>query len=226
MSVLSRLFKVGQAKAEKLVDKLENPEEMLEMAIKDKDKQLRDAKKSLMSVIATERSTKAELERENSAKKEWEKKAEQAILLGKDDLAAKALVRSQEHADRADSIKTSWEMQKSEVDKLKIAIKSMDDQIAELKRNKDFIIAQSKSAQIKKEIYEAKAKITNSSSTDDLIERMKKKAERTNFEAEAALELSETQADSLEKEFEALEGVNVDTSIQDKLAEMKRNLGK
>lgn len=226
MSILSRLFKVGEAKANKLIDKLENPEEMLTQAIKDKDNQLKDAKKSLMSVIATERQTKAEFERENSFKIEWEKKAEQAILAGKDELASKALVRSEEHGSKADSLKASWELQRVEVEKLKSAIRSMDDQISELKRNKDFIIAQSKAAQIKKDIYEAKAKISDNSSTDDLIERMKKKAERTSFEAEAALEMSDSQIDSLEKEFEELGNPSIDSSVADKLAQMKKKLGK
>lgn len=226
MSIISRLFKVGQAKAEKLVDKLEKPEEMLDIAIKDKEKQIKAAKQSLMSIIATERQAKAELERERAGKKEWEAKAEQAVMAGREELAVKALSRAAEHEAKAAALEPSWQKQREEIEGLKVTIKSMDDQIAELKRNKDFIIAQSKTAQIKKEIYQAKAKISEKGSADDLIERMKKKAERTSYEAEAAKEMSETQADSLEKEFESLGTPAVDSSIQAKLDAMKKNLGK
>ena len=53
MSIFGRLFKVGQASANKIVDKLEKPELMLEQAIRDQTKALGDAKKSVQAVIAT-----------------------------------------------------------------------------------------------------------------------------------------------------------------------------
>ena len=67
MSVFKRLFKVGEAKANQIVDSMEKPELMLEQAIKDKAKQIGEAKKSVMSVIATERQTKALLLKEHNA---------------------------------------------------------------------------------------------------------------------------------------------------------------
>ena len=50
---------------------MEKPELMLEQAIRDKEDQIRDAKKAIQGCIATERQTKAQLEQEkNSALKE------------------------------------------------------------------------------------------------------------------------------------------------------------
>ena len=53
MSVFSRLFKIGQAGANKMVDSMEKPELMLDQAIRDKDKQIREVKKALLQCIAT-----------------------------------------------------------------------------------------------------------------------------------------------------------------------------
>ena len=53
MSIFSRIFKVGQASINKLVDS-EKPELMLEQAIRDKEQQIRDAKQSIQKCIATE----------------------------------------------------------------------------------------------------------------------------------------------------------------------------
>jgi len=44
MSIFSRIFKIGQASANKVVEKFEKPELMLEQAIADKEKQIREVK--------------------------------------------------------------------------------------------------------------------------------------------------------------------------------------
>ena len=224
MSVFKRIFKVGEAKANQMVDKLEKPELMLEQAIRDQGKQIRDAKEKVAAVIATERQNKALVDKEAESASEWEQKAQAALQAGNEELATKALTHSEERAAKATSLRPQWESQRNSVEGLKAEIRRMGDELAELKRNKDIIIAQSKAAEVKKEIYEAKAKIGKSGTTD-LIERMKAKAERTSYEAEAAEEMaSDTSGDSLEKEFAQIEGASASSSVQDKLAAMKAKL--
>lgn len=227
MSVFARLFKVGQAKANRLVDGLEKPEEMLDQAIRDKEKQIAEAKRAVQSCIATERQMKAQLDKEKNDQLEWEKKAELALKAGKEDLAAKALGRSAENEKNALSLQGTWEKQKEEVDKLKKTILDMENEIAEYRRNKDFIIAQSKAAQVKKQVYEAKAKMSKNRSADDLMARMKAKAERSSYEAEAAEEMADLSGgDSLEKEFKDLGDSQVDAGVQAKLDALKKKLDK
>ncbi|MCD6184489.1 MAG: PspA/IM30 family protein [Deltaproteobacteria bacterium] len=224
MSIFRRIFKIGQANINKTIDGLEKPEVMLEQAIRDQQKRIGDVKKSVQSVIATERQTKALLDREQENKTIWEQKATAALQAGREDLATKALVRSEEHEKKAASLKPQWEMQRSEIEKLKSSIRQMEDELADLKRNKNIIIAQSKAAQAKKEIYEAKAKIGKNKTTD-LIDRMKAKAERTSYEAAAAEEIAEEAAgDSLEKEFKDIGDNIAGQSVQDKLAALKAKL--
>ena len=72
MSIFKRMFKIGEAKANQIIDGMEKPELMLEQAIKDKAKQIGEAKKAVMSVIAIERQTKALLLKEQNEKKnQW-----------------------------------------------------------------------------------------------------------------------------------------------------------
>ena len=156
-----------------MVDKLEKPELMLEQAIRDKETQIRDAKKSIQSCIATERQSKALLEKEKTDKFTWEQKAEMALKAGKEELAIRALQRATEHEQKASTLQTQWQSQRDSVDELKKEILKMGDEVAEFRRNKDFIIAQSKAAQVKKDIYEAKARISGKNNADDLMARMK-----------------------------------------------------
>lgn len=221
MSIFGRLFKVGQANANKVVDKLEKPEVMLEQAIRDQQKHIAEAKQSVQAVIATERQVKGLLDQELNNKQLWENKATMALKAGNEDLATKALVRSEEHDGKATSLQPQWETQRKEVEKLKAGIRKMEEELAELRRNKDIIIAQSKAADAKKMIYNAKAKIGRNTTTD-LVERMKAKALRSSYEADAAEELAdEATGDSLEKEFEQLGGTTASQSVQDKLAALK-----
>lgn len=226
MSIFSRIFKVGQAHANKALDKLEKPEVMLEQAIRDKDDQIRDAKRAVRDLIATERATKAQLEGEKAEKLAWEQKAQAALKAGKEELAIKALQRSSEHERKVTALQSNWQQQQAGTEQLKAEIRKMEDELAEFRRNKDFIIAQSKASEVKKSIYEAKAKMGKRHSADDLMERMKAKAERSSYEAEAAQEMAESFSggDSLEKEFESLGTTSLSPDVQDKLAAMKAKM--
>ena len=226
MSIFKRLFKVGQAKANQVIDGLEKPELMLEQAIKDKEEQIRNAKKAIMSCIATERQSKAILEQEKGLKFQWEQKAEAALKAGNEELAVKAISRATEHDQKAVTLQSSWQSQKTSVESLKLDVQKLDDELSDFKRNKDFIIAQSKAADVKKSIYEAKAKISKKHDTNDLIARMKAKAERTGYEADAAEDVANTfeGKDDLEKQFEGLDSGTTSEAVQNKLEAMKAKL--
>lgn len=227
MSIFSRIFKIGQAHANRAVDKFEKPEVMLTQAIEDKEKQIREAKKSIQSCIATERQTKKLLDTEKTEKFAWEQKAQAALKAGKEELAVKALQRATEHEQKAASLQTNWQQQRDAVEELKKDVFKMEDELAEFRRNKDFIVAQSKAAEVKKSIYEAKARITKKGrGADDLMARMKAKAERSGHEADAAKELAETYdgKDSLEKEFEEFDAGATNPDVQSKLDAMKAKL--
>jgi phage shock protein A len=229
MSIFSRIFKIGQAKANQIVDGLEKPEVMLDQAIRDKAKQIAEAKRALQGCIATERQTKSVLNKHREEKEMWERKAELAVGAGKDELAVKALTRSEEAGKLADSLEPSWKTQKASIDKIKADIHRMESELAEIKRNKDVIIAQSKVADVKKQIHQARAKCAKKSNgADDLLERMKAKAQRSMHEADAAEEMADSfdGEDSLEKEFEELGAATGSASVQDKLAALKNKMNK
>jgi phage shock protein A len=226
MSIFSRLFKIGQAHANKAVDSLERPEVMLEQAIRDREKQIAEARSKIQKVIASERRQRALMMKEQESKTNWEQKAEMALTRGDEGLATKALVRAEEHDRNANALEPQWQGMRKDVDNLKNALRKMEDEMSELKRNKEIIIAQSKAAEVKKDIYEAKAKIGTKRNTDDLIARMRAKAEQTNYEADAAEEMAlESGGDDLEKEFASLNsGPAASGAVQDKLAALKAKL--
>ena len=224
MGIFSRIFKIGQAEANQLIDKMEKPEKMIDQAIRDREKQIAEAREAIVKVIATEKQTKAELDRALREKEEWVRKAEMALRAGKEELAGQALVRSEEYEKEAETYREQWQLQHGESAKLNQALGEMESDFASLKRERNVIIAQSKAAEVKKDIYRAKAKIGRSN-TNDLIERMRAKAQQSSYEADAAGELGESDGqNALENEFAALESKQVSGSVAEKLAAMKARL--
>ncbi len=227
MSIFSRLFKIGQAHTNKALDNLEKPDVMLEQAIRDREAQIADVREKIQKVIASERRQKALLLKQQEEKSSWEQKAERALVSGNEELATKALVRAEEHETNAVALDTQWQGMRKDVDGLKVALKKMEDDLAELRRNKDILVAQAGAAEVKKEIYEAKAKIGSKNETSNLIARMRAKAENASYEADAAEELANEGGDSLEKEFEKLTATtSASGAVNDKLAAMKARLNK
>ena len=225
MSIFGRLFKIGQAHANKALDGMEKPDVMLDQAIRDRRRQIAEARQKIQNVIASERKQKALVVKEKDNQAQWEERAQRALSTGNEELATKALVRAEEHERNAAGLDPQWQAMRKDADSLKGALKKMETELAELERNKEIIIAQSKTAEVKKEIYEAKAKIGKKNNTHDLIARMKAKAERQSYEAEAAEELADAGGDDLENEFKSLDsGPAVSTGVADKLAAMKAKL--
>ena len=224
MGIFSRIFKIGQAEANELIDKMEKPEKMIDQAIRDREKQIAEAREAIVKVIATEKQTKAELDRALREKEEWVRKAEMALRAGKEELAGQALGRSEEYERAAKVYREQWQLQHGESTKLKQVLQEMESDFASLKRERNLIIAQSKAAEVKKDIYRAKAKI-GKSNTDDLIERMRTKAQQSSYEADAASELNESDGqNALEKEFAELDTQQISSSVAEKLAAMKARL--
>ncbi len=230
MGIISRLFKIGEAKANRAVDNLEDPEVMLDQAIRDKEQQQRDAKLDVQKVIAAERKQKALMDKENEQKRVWEEKAKVALNAGDEALALRALQRAEEHERNAAAMTAQWQDMRHQVEELKAVVLKADQDLVELKRNKEIIIAQAKAAEIKKNIYNARARIGQNSETDDLIARMKAKAENQTYEAEAAQEMASefSGGDALEKDFAKLEKdpKAVSDSVKAKLEAMKASMNK
>lgn len=226
MSIFSRIFKIGQAHTNRVIDNLEKPEVMLDQALRDKDKAMQEAMEKVQSVIATERQTRAQISKEEKEKLKWDERAQYALEQKKEDLALQALKRSEEHQSNIDTLTPTWNLQRDSINHLKVELQKMQDEINEIKRNKDILIAQSKTAEVRKAIYDARSAMKRQDSSD-LITRMRIKAEKQVYEAEASKELAESfsSGDTLEKEFKQLDSA-ADGKVQARLEAMKKQIEK
>lgn len=212
MSIFGRLSTLFKSEANAAIDKLEDPEKILNQLIIDMSTQLNEAKKQVAVAIADEKRLRKQLDDEISKGQEWERKAMQAVQAGRDDLASEALARKAEHDNNAAEYGKQWQAQKNGTDKLRAKLKELNTKIEDAKRKKNLLVARQKRAKATTTIHETLAGMDNNSAFGT-FDRMSEKVDKMEAQAEAAEELSMdfSGGDDLEKEFRNLKpAVNSD----------------
>lgn len=221
MSIFNRLSTWGKSELNSAIDKIEDPEKMLNQMLIDMQSQLAEAKKQVAVAIADEKRLQKQFEEQRTLAVEWEKKAMLAIKAGNDDLARQALARKAEHDKTAEGFEQQWKAQKASVDQLKNALQQLNGKIEEAKRQKNLLIARAKRAEAQKTIADTLDGISNTGAFDTM-KRMEEKISKIEAEASATYELAQTASgDELSKEFDKLQ--REDTG--DALAALKARMG-
>ena len=222
MSIFSKFSTVLKSNINDLISRAENPEKMLNQIILDMRDQLAKAKREVAGAIADERKLRSQLDDEVKQARQWEHRAMLAVKEGRDDLAKQALMRQQEHAERAGTLDQTWRSQADETEKLKGSLRQLNDKIEEAKRKKNLLIARQKRADAQQRIQKTMSSMSDTSAFEH-FERMAAKIEETERKQLAASELNEElTGDNLSAEFAALEH---DGGADQQLLELKKQMG-
>ncbi len=225
MSIFSKFSTMIKSNLNDLISRAEDPEKMLNQIILDMRDQLAKAKREVAAAIADERKLKGQLADEVKQASDWEHRAMLAIKEGRDDLAKQALVRQQEHADRATVLDNTWGAQADETEKLKGSLRKLNDKIEEAKRKRNLLIAKQKRAQAQKRIHETMSGLSDTSAFE-AFNRMAEKIEEEERRNLAQAEVTEALAgDTLETEFLRLESGSSGVEVDDKLVALKAQMG-
>jgi phage shock protein A len=224
MGIFARLGTLLKSNINDLINKAEDPEKMLNQVLIDMQQQLVEAKKQVAVAIADEKRLQKQVESEGEKSKEWERKAMMAVRAGDDVLAKEALMRKQEHENISSQYQQQWIAQKAAVDKLKDALRLLNNKIEEAKRKKNLLVARKKRAEAQKTIANTMSGLSDTSAFDT-FDRMAQKIDQLEAEAEAGAEIAgELSGDGLEQKFQQLEstgGVRGD----EMLLELKAKMG-
>jgi len=222
MGIFSRLAQLIRSNINDLISKSEDPEKMLNQVVLDMNNQLVEAKKQVAASIADEKRLAKQAEQELANSAEWERRAMMALRAGNEDLAKEALNRKKEHDQLAQTFKDQWQKQKDAVEKLKTALRMLNDKIEEAKRKKNVLIARKKRAEAQKAIQETMSGLKDQSAFET-FDRMSQKIDQIEAEAEAGEELAEEYTgDVLAHKFSTLEKT---AGADDELAALKRKMG-
>jgi len=224
MGIFSRLGTLIKSNINDLITKAEDPEKMLSQVLLEMQQQLVEAKKAVAVAIADEKKLQKQYTAETDKAKEWERKAMVAVRAGDDNLARQALGRKQEHENIATQFQQQWIQQKQAVEKLKDALRLLNNKIEEAKRKKNILIARKKRAEAQQQIANTMQGLGDTSAFDT-FDRMAERIQLMEAEAEAGAELAgELSGDTLESKFLQLEQAGAGTE-DDQLAELKAKMG-
>ena len=227
MSIFTKFSTMIKSNINDLISRAEDPEKMLNQIIIDMRDQLAKAKREVAAAIADERKLKAQLDDEVKQSRDWEHRAMLAVKEGRDDLAKQALIRQQEHAERARVIQQTWQAQAGETEKLKGSLRQLNDKIEEAKRKRNLLIAKQKRAQAQRRIHETMSGFSDTSAFE-AFNRMADKIEDEERKTIAHSEVTEALGgDSLEQDFLKLEagGDAGGAAVEDKLLALKSQMG-
>jgi phage shock protein A len=227
MSIFTKFSTMIKSNINDLISRAEDPEKMLNQIIIDMRDQLAKAKREVAAAIADERKLKAQLDDEVKQSRDWEHRAMLAVKEGRDDLAKQALIRQQEHAERARVIQQTWQAQAGETEKLKGSLRQLNDKIEEAKRKRNLLIAKQKRAQAQRRIHETMSGLSDTSAFE-AFNRMSDKIEDEERKTSAHSEVTEALGgDSLEQDFLKLEagGDAGGADVEDKLLALKSQMG-
>jgi len=224
MGIFSRLGTLIKSNINDLITKAEDPEKMLTQVLLEMQQQLVEAKKAVAVAIADEKKLQKQYSAEADKSKEWERKAMVAVRAGDDNLARQALARKQEHETIATQFQQQWLAQKQAVEKLKDALRLLNNKIEEAKRKKNILIARKKRAEAQQQIANTMQGLGDTSAFDT-FDRMAERIQLMEAEAEAGAELAgELSGDTLESKFLQLEQGG-GASEDDALSELKAKMG-
>jgi phage shock protein A len=225
MGIFQKFSTVLKSNINDLISRAENPEKMLNQIILDMRDQLAKAKREVAAAIADERKLRSQLDDEVKQARDWEHRAMLAVKEGRDDLAKQALVRHQEHGERAAAIDNTWRAQSAETEKLKGSLRQLNEKIEEARRKRNLLIAKQKRAQAQKRIHETMSGLSDTSAFE-AFNRMAEKIEESERRNLAAAEVTEALAgDTLETEFIRLEAGHGSADVEDRLLALKQQMG-
>jgi phage shock protein A len=225
MGIFQKFSTLLKSNINDLIARAENPEKMLNQIILDMRDQLAKAKREVAAAIADERKLRAQLDDEIKQTRDWEHRAMLAVKEGRDDLAKQALIRQQEHAQRAATLEQTWGAQAQETEKLKNSLRQLNDKIEEAKRKRNLLIAKQKRAQAQRRIHETMSGLSDTSAFE-AFNRMAEKIEESERRSVAHAEVAEAlSGDTLEQEFVRLESGGGDEDVEDRLLALKHEMG-
>jgi phage shock protein A len=225
MGIFDRLSTLLKSNINDLISSAENPEKMLNQIIVDMRAQLVKAKQQVAAAIADEKRLRDQADAELRQAQDWENRAVLAVREGRDDLAKQALVRQNEHMTHGQSLEQTWQTHREETEKLKNALRDLNDKIEEAKRKKNLLIARQRRAQAQKRIAETMSSLSEKSAFEAFA-RMEERIDQSERQIRASAEIDEEfTGDRLAKDFKQLEKASGANDADFRLLQLKQQMG-
>ena len=223
MGIFKRINDIVSANLNDMVESWEEPEKMLKQAIREMEISIEDSKRSVAKAMASEKMLGKELLENHRQADEWQRRAEQAVESGNDDLARKAVARKQEHEKVAAALSDQHTASQEAVVALRRQLEAMQAKLADAKRRLSTLVVRKKAADMRARVQLGAADATLNTDAFAKFDRLREKVEMAEAEAEALRELSgATTSENGTPEI----AVDEDLEVDAELIKLKKKFGK
>lgn len=221
MGLWARISRVFRASTGAALDKIENPELVLQQTIRDMRDRVPELNNSVAQVMATERLLQKNKENLEKQVLELDSKIKASVKMGRDDIATAYIGQLQQAQMDFERTDAQLELASSAS---KNALKARDNYVLNMKKRTAEamqLISAAKQAKLQEQLAQTMEgfNIGDDAST---FNEMREKIERRVASAEAKLQLGTSSVDS---QMADIEREAMDIQLQDKLLEYKQQMG-
>jgi phage shock protein A len=231
MSVMNRLSGILQAKANKALDRAENPVEMLDLSYEQQLENLEKVRRALADVATARKRLELQATQLQAQADKLQDQAKQALAQNREDLAREALSRKGTLGEQIQAIATQHQQVDTQQQQLETTASRLQAQIEAFRTKKETLKASYTASQAQASIGEAVSGISESSASAGMtLQRAQDKITEMQARAGAIDELLDTGAlpdalgggDDIQRQLDA---VGQTGQVDSELAALKAQLG-
>ncbi|HEY5271652.1 MAG TPA: PspA/IM30 family protein [Acidimicrobiales bacterium] len=230
MAFMKRLSGVVQAKANKVLDRVEDPRETLDLSYEKQLEQLQQVRKGVADVATARKRIELQASQLQASANKLQDQAKQALAQNREDLAREALSRRAGIADQLEQLRVQHEQLQAQEEKLVTTTQQLQTRVEAFRSQKETLKASYTAAEAQTKIGEAVSGISESmSDTGMAMQRAQDKIANMQARAGAVDELLASGAltdltgssDPLQAE---LDKNSASTQVELELAQLKGQL--
>jgi phage shock protein A len=221
MGLWARFKRVFFASTGAALDKIENPELVLQQTIRDMRDRVPELNNSVAQVMATERLLLKQKENLSTQVVELDSKIKASVKMGRDDIATAYIGQLQQA--QQDLIRTGAQAEQAQLSSQQ-ALKARDNYVLNMKKRTAEaiqLISAAKQAKLQEQLAQT-MEAFNIGDDASTFNEMREKIDRRVAAAEAKLQLGTSSVDS---QMQDIEREAMDIQMQDKLLEYKQQMG-
>lgn len=231
MSVLKRVTTIFQAKANKFLDKHEDPRETLDLQYQEMLEKLQQLKRGLADVATAKKRLEIQAQQLQQSANKLQDQAKQALAQNREDLAREALARRQGIAQQLSELETQHKQLEQQESNMTILIQRTQTQVEAFRAKKETIKATYTAAEAQTKVTEAVTGISEDMGdigmalqrAQDKVEQMQARAGALDdLVSSGALEDLTASSDPLQME---LDKTSANAQVDAELAALKAQLG-
>jgi phage shock protein A len=231
MSIMRRMSDLFQQKANKVLDRAEDPVDALDLSYQKQLESLQQVRKSVAEVLTSEKRLEMQADQLQQTQQKSQAQAKLALQQGREDLARLALTRAQQAQAQADGMQQQIQQLKDQEQKLEITAQKLQAKVESFRTQRETIKAQYSAAKASTQVGEAVTGLSEQMTDVNLmVERAQDKTQQMQARSAAIDSLVDsgtldqigvTSGDDIDRQ---LQGQLTDSQVDAQLAAMKQDM--